>query len=351
MPGARHWYSEFWTGFGTPLVKAADLAVTVSPPLAAVMAAEYGRDFATLPNCASRADGEAVDIERKLAGFSERRDVVFLYQGAFVAERGIDRLISAWQHVDGRGILLLRGPDNDFRRQMMNRTGRARVARPHDPFPAGRSRARPGRCRGRSRYRGDPVRADSINNRLCCPNKLSQYLAAGLPVISNELEFVKSVVVGNGIGFAVDFATSEPPRRCSTGSSPGATISRRWRVGRASISNSISIGSTCSSRCGEILPGWKHPSAGQPEAPDIDLGWIDDPNAMRAPASEVLRSAESNRARSRNSPASASFCCAPPCWPAGGSSAAGAWPRRAHPTAIRVRANRLLPVRRGYAAK
>ncbi len=50
-----------------------------------------------------------------------------------------------------------------------------------------------------------PYEPSSINNRYCSPNKLSQYMAAGLPIICNELDFVKSIVLGNGIGSSVDF--------------------------------------------------------------------------------------------------------------------------------------------------
>jgi len=50
-----------------------------------------------------------------------------------------------------------------------------------------------------------PYAPSSLNNRYCSPNKLSQYMAAGLPIFCNDTEFVKQVVVGNGLGFCVDF--------------------------------------------------------------------------------------------------------------------------------------------------
>ena len=59
--GMRHWQSEFWAAFSRELVAAADLAITVSPPLAEVMAEEYGRKFYTVPNCASLAEADALD--------------------------------------------------------------------------------------------------------------------------------------------------------------------------------------------------------------------------------------------------------------------------------------------------
>jgi hypothetical protein len=50
-----------------------------------------------------------------------------------------------------------------------------------------------------------PYAPSSINNRYCSPNKLSQYMAAGLPIVANDTEFVKSVLLDSGAGTTVDF--------------------------------------------------------------------------------------------------------------------------------------------------
>jgi glycosyltransferase involved in cell wall biosynthesis len=352
MPGARHWYSEFWNGFGRPLVQAADLAVTVSPPLAAVMSTEYGRDFAALPNCASRADGETVDIEDKLAATAGRRDVVFLFQGAFALERGIDRLISAWQYVDQPGVLLLRGPDNDYKRQLMERAHALGLLGHRVAFPPAVAEHELVRAASEADFGVIPYEPVSINNRLCCPNKLSQYLAAGLPVICNELEFVKSVVVGNGIGFAVNFADEKAT----------AAVFNRVIAARADIP-------AMARRARGYFEqhfNWEHvfepvrrdiarAEAARTEPREngaIDFAWIDDPNAMRAPASEVLRSAafESSEIAQLTGIGQALLRAA---------LFTGRLARMLHGpgragrlrAAIRVRLYRVLPARRFYAVK
>ncbi|MGH7059162.1 MAG: glycosyltransferase, partial [Stellaceae bacterium] len=45
-----------------------------------------------------------------------------------------------------------------------------------------------------------------INDRLSCPNKLSQYLHAGLMVVTNNLPYVKSIVDEAEAGLAYDSA-------------------------------------------------------------------------------------------------------------------------------------------------
>jgi hypothetical protein len=54
-----------------------------------------------------------------------------------------------------------------------------------------------------------PYEPNSPNNRFSCPNKLSQYFAAGLPVIANELDFVQQVIVENGLGAVVSFRDTD----------------------------------------------------------------------------------------------------------------------------------------------
>lgn len=61
-PGARHWQIAFWTDFARGLVAQADDAIAASPRLAALMAAEYGREFAVL------SDGPSSDTLDGLRG-------------------------------------------------------------------------------------------------------------------------------------------------------------------------------------------------------------------------------------------------------------------------------------------
>jgi glycosyltransferase involved in cell wall biosynthesis len=201
----RHWQSEFWAAFSRELVVAADVAMTVSPPLAEVMAEKYGRKFHTVPNCASLAEADALDIERKLSGRSHREEIIFLFQGAFAPGRGLEQLISSWQFVDPRARLLLRGLESEFKETAIEVARSLGLLDRSVFFPRGVSEDRLVAAAGEADVGLIPYEPISINNRLSCPNKLSQYLAAGLPVICNQLDFVRAVVVDNGIGSAVDF--------------------------------------------------------------------------------------------------------------------------------------------------
>jgi glycosyltransferase involved in cell wall biosynthesis len=49
-----------------------------------------------------------------------------------------------------------------------------------------------------------PYEATSINNLYCCPNKLSQYLQAGLPILSNDLPFISNILDESAAGIKFD---------------------------------------------------------------------------------------------------------------------------------------------------
>ncbi len=202
----RHWEIEFWSVFERNLAPRADLRVTVSPQLAALMSKEYGCNFLTVPNCAIDDSVHPVDIDRAIDRLLARDKVDFIFLGGFVAGRGLEDLITAWHHVDKRARLLLQGPDGPFKTEMIELARSRELLGDRIFFPPAVETSELVRAARQADIGIIPYAASSLNNRYCSPNKLSQYMAAGVPIICNsELEFVKSVVVENKIGLAVDF--------------------------------------------------------------------------------------------------------------------------------------------------
>ena len=205
FPDVRHWEIEFWAEVERSLVQKVTLPLTVSPQLADAMAHHYGCKFDYVPNCASLGEEEAVDLEAALSTRSRSQDILFLVQGGIAPHRGFDKLIEAWDKVDSRAKLLLRGPDNAFKSQMIELTRSKGLLDRNVFFPKAVSEAELVKAARDADIGIVPYEPSSINNRYCSPNKLSQYMAAGLPILCNELDFVKSIVLGNGIGSSVDF--------------------------------------------------------------------------------------------------------------------------------------------------
>lgn len=287
----RHWQCDFWAAFGRDLVAEADLAITVSPPLAAAMAADYGREFVVLPNCASMDEARSLDIEQKLAARANCRDVAFLYQGQFAAGRGIDRLIGAWRRVDRRGRLLLRGPDCDYKSAMADLAGSLGLLERNVFFPPAVVEDRLITAASEADIGVIPYEPTTINSRFACPNKLSQYLAAGLPVITNELPFVRAVVVQNGFGHSVDFTDEDATVALFDLVIAAADeIPAMARRAREYFEREFHWEHVFAPLRQQICET-EHSRGTRPDGEDVDLTWIADPTAMRSRSSAETETA------------------------------------------------------------
>ncbi len=199
----------FWSNLEKTLLEHVTLALTVSPQLAEIMSQRYGCAFDCIPNCAPLGSEQGIDLEAALAGRAQSEDVIFLVQGVFGPQRGFEKLINVWDRVDPRAKLWLRGPESPEKNVLIELAKSKRVFNQGVWFPDAVPEAELVRAAREADVGVVPYEPLSLNNRFCSPNKLSQYMAAGLPIVCNELDFVKSVVVDNGVGAAVDFGDED----------------------------------------------------------------------------------------------------------------------------------------------
>jgi glycosyltransferase involved in cell wall biosynthesis len=54
-----------------------------------------------------------------------------------------------------------------------------------------------------------PYQATCLNNLYCTPNKLFEYIAAGLPIVACDLPELRRVIGDNGIGLIIDAGSPE----------------------------------------------------------------------------------------------------------------------------------------------
>lgn len=190
-----------WTRIERRLASEADARFVVSPGLAEAMAKEYGVPFQTLPNAVPLA--EAKSKPRTRVSSDDR--IEFLFLGGFAPGRGIQLLIDAWARTPERCVLVLQGPDSAYRREMIaaaKATGHfgSRILFP-TPVPEtdliGRA--------AQADVGLIPYEPTLINHVHCSPNKLSQYMAAGLPILANTTFFVEQTVRQADCGVVVDF--------------------------------------------------------------------------------------------------------------------------------------------------
>jgi glycosyltransferase involved in cell wall biosynthesis len=186
----------FFTAIEKRLIIQADEVVTVSPLLAEEMRRAYALPRVhSVPNAEPWVEREVGTTAVSPLDAVAAGRVKFLFQGRFAAERGIREMIEGFALVDdGRAALFLRGPDNAWRREAEALAKKLGLL-------------------DRSVYFLEPVRENelvaaaaqtdvgiipykplALNERLACPNKLSQYLHAGLLVMTNDLPYVRSLL-------------------------------------------------------------------------------------------------------------------------------------------------------------
>ncbi len=173
-------------------IRFSDAAFTVNKYMARVMEKKlsYAPIYA-VPNAAPLEEFKNYytdDIEKYAKG-----RVKFLFQGCFEEGRGLECLIKAWTKLENtNAALFLRGPDNSYKdylyqiAQKYGVLGESVFFLPsvgeQDLIAAARN-ADVGII---------PYVGDILNNKYACPNKLSQYMQAGVAILANNLVFVKS---------------------------------------------------------------------------------------------------------------------------------------------------------------
>ncbi|MBX6323422.1 MAG: glycosyltransferase, partial [Rhodospirillaceae bacterium] len=199
---------RIFRAFDRFFMRRADHVLTVSDPLAREMERAYGvSSIHVVPNAEPWIErpwreAQPGEIDRLAAG-----RVRFLFQGNFAPQRGLEEILEAWAAVDqGKAALFLRGPRSPWRDALQRRAealgllGRSVFVLPPvsvDDLVHGAGEADVGII---------PYRGDLPAYRFACPNKLSQYLHAGLAILGNNIPYVAQQIAAGRCGLVYDVA-------------------------------------------------------------------------------------------------------------------------------------------------
>jgi glycosyltransferase involved in cell wall biosynthesis len=186
------------------LVPRAAATLTVSPPVAQHLARRYGLpDVALVPNYPEPPATIGVRDIRALPG-AEGLDAstpVVLYVGGLMGGRGLEQLVDAMAHVERADLVLLGdGVLADPLQQRAARTGVAGRVHVVPPVPPGDLVD----VAASAHVGVSPIVPSCLNYRYSLPNKLFQYMAAGVPVVASDFPQVREIVEGAGCGLVVD---------------------------------------------------------------------------------------------------------------------------------------------------
>jgi hypothetical protein len=132
--------------------------------------------------------------------------VSFVFCGNFGPTRGLEVLIQNWLKCPPNAILYLQGKDNDFKLYLSNLASSKKLVEKKQLFFRD-AVEEINIVESLKRYDVGviPYEPVCLNNKYCCPNKTSQYLKAGLPVLANNLPAVRRILGNNGAGIVVNF--------------------------------------------------------------------------------------------------------------------------------------------------
>ncbi len=197
----RPWVRGFWRAVEGCFIRRADAVFTVSPSIAEHLARTYGiPPPPVLYNAPPRRPVAPSGALRALAGIAPGTAVI-LHQGQMRRDRGCDALVAAMADVRGAVLVFLGGgpyrPALEARVARLGLTDRVRFHAPVPPdallpLTAGADV-------------GVTLLEDTcLNHRYALPNKLFEYLMAGVPVLASALPEMRRVVEGHDVGCVVD---------------------------------------------------------------------------------------------------------------------------------------------------
>lgn len=192
-----------WVRLERRLIGGADAVIVPSPSRGDALVERYGiAQPAVVMNCPPR--GPVPDpAASPLAGLRRGGELLLVYAGGFIAGRGLENLIAATRMLPVTRLVMLGwGPLEAELRALTegwNMTERVTFLGAVDPDDVVAVAA--GGDVGLAPYL--PV---GLNNVLAAPNKLFEYLHAGLPVAASDLPDIRRIVDENEVGELFDAA-------------------------------------------------------------------------------------------------------------------------------------------------
>lgn len=187
---APRWQRRLVAILERTFIRRADAVVAVSPPLAEEMRRRY-----RIARVVAVPNAEPLPERRRSPRARQATEPVrFLLQGQATPGRGFERLFELWSALDDeRAVLQVRCPDGEYPAQLRERfadllsSGRAEwlTAVPEDQLVDAAAEADVGVI---------PYVGPSLNHLYASPNKLSQYMQAGLAVFANDLPYIASLL-------------------------------------------------------------------------------------------------------------------------------------------------------------
>jgi glycogen(starch) synthase len=187
------------------LVKKVDQMATVCESLASWMSERYGiRGILTVRN---------VPFYETVSQCQDRvrADRIILYHGAYFRDRGLEQLIESTRFLEG-GRLILRGYGKceEELKALVTARGLQDRVRFEPPVPMTDLI----RKASEADIGVAPFLPVCLNTRFCLPNKLFEYMMAGLAIVGTDLPEMRKIILGHKLGIVIE--NPEDPRNIAS---------------------------------------------------------------------------------------------------------------------------------------
>jgi glycosyltransferase involved in cell wall biosynthesis len=182
------------------LIRFCNRVITVSETIADEYSRIYGIERPTvILNCPKLKGNEILnkDLFRKHFDISAARKI-FLYQGYFYPGRGIELVIDAFTQINSGSLVLIFMGEGPLSENISNQERFGESIFIH-PFVSGDVLLD---FTSSADYGVAFLEDISLSDRYCLPNKLFEYIAAGLPVIGSGLPELRKFIEENQVGVA-----------------------------------------------------------------------------------------------------------------------------------------------------
>lgn len=204
--GGRNSLKAIWRGVEQRLIGKADRVITINESIAKELCSRYGIQKPAIIRNVARTPGDLkpVDIRSKF-GISENRHVI-LYQGVLRKGQGLSYQLEILKVLENAVMVFLgTGPIEEELRSVANK-----LAVENKVVFAGRVSPEEVMNYTASADAGILLMEDAaLNNRLALPQKLFQYLSAGIPQIVSPMPEISGFVTSENTGITIPLGDSQ----------------------------------------------------------------------------------------------------------------------------------------------
>lgn len=202
------WQQVTWAEIERRHIQACDRIITVNPSIAGELEQRYGLSGVSVIYNAERVDSLLPRSRYLHERFGIKADHrILLFQGGLSAGRHLEVLVQAMAQLKTSDIHLVLLGDGQLAESLRRLIGRLGLqGRVHLHATVSQGRLLSITCAADAGI--IPYQAICLNNYYCTPNKLFEFIAAGLPVLASDLPELRRLVHDQQIGQVGDLSSA-----------------------------------------------------------------------------------------------------------------------------------------------